>query len=216
MNILAIGAHPDDVEFLCAGTLALYASEGHKIYIAVAVFLLATYFLNYTGKENELPEIGMVPEFEFVNSEQETITLNNLKGKVWVADFIFTTCTMACPMMTGNMNIIHKKYKKNDDVRLVSISVYPEYDTPEVLTKYASQYDANTSRWYFLTGEESTVKRVIKDGFKIGDYEDIIFHSEKFALVDKKGMIRAYYNGMKTEDMKKLKKDINILLKQNS
>ncbi|MAM14835.1 MAG: SCO family protein [Candidatus Marinimicrobia bacterium] len=187
-----------------------------KIYIAVAVFLLATYFLNYTGKENELPEIGMVPEFEFVNSEQETITLNNLKGKVWVADFIFTTCTMACPMMTGNMNIIHKKYKKNDDVRLVSISVYPEYDTPEVLTKYASQYDANTSRWYFLTGEESTVKRVIKDGFKIGDYEDIIFHSEKFALVDKKGMIRAYYNGMKTEDMKKLKKDINSLLKQNS
>ena len=187
-----------------------------KIYIVVAVFLLATYFLNYMGKENELPEIGMVPEFEFVNSEQETITLNNLKGKVWVADFIFTTCTMACPMMTGNMNIIHKKYKKNDDVRLVSISVYPEYDTPEVLTKYASQYDANTSRWYFLTGEESTVKRVIKDGFKIGDYEDIIFHSEKFALVDKKGMIRAYYNGMKTEDMKKLKKDINILLKQNS
>ena len=88
--------------------------------------------------------------------------------------------------------------------------------TPEVLTKYASQYDANTSRWYFLTGEESTVKRVIKDGFKIGDYEDIIFHSEKFALVDKKGMIRAYYNGMKTEDMKKLKKDINSLLKQNS
>ena len=187
-----------------------------KIYIVVAVFLLATYFLNYKGKENELPEIGMVPEFEFVNSEQETITLNNLKGKVWVADFIFTTCTMACPMMTGNMNIIHKKYKKNDNVRLVSISVYPEYDTPEVLTKYASQYDANTSRWYFLTGEESTVKRVIKDGFKIGDYEDIIFHSEKFALVDKKGMIRAYYNGMKTEDMKKLKKDINFLLKQNS
>ena len=187
-----------------------------KIYIVVAVFLLATYFLNYKGKENELPEIGMVPEFEFVSSEQETITLNNLKGKVWVADFIFTTCTMACPMMTGNMNIIHKKYKKNDDVRLVSISVYPEYDTPEVLTKYASQYDANTSRWYFLTGEESTVKRVIKDGFKIGDYEDIIFHSEKFALVDKKGMIRAYYNGMKTEDMKKLKKDINPLLKQNS
>ena len=187
-----------------------------KIYIVVAVFLLATYFLNYKGKENELPEIGMVPEFEFVNSGQEMITLNNLKGKVWVADFIFTTCTMACPMMTGNMNIIHKKYKKNDDVRLVSISVYPEYDTPEVLTKYASQYDANTSRWYFLTGEESTVKRVIKDGFKIGDYEDIIFHSEKFALVDKKGMIRAYYNGMKTEDMKKLKKDINSLLKQNS
>jgi len=187
-----------------------------KIYIAIAALLIATYLLKNSEPENSLPVIGNIPDFEFVNSEGETITLTSLKGKVWVADFIFTTCNMACPIMTGNMNIIHKKYKQNDDVRLVSISVYPEYDTPEVLTKYASQYNANTNRWYFLTGEESTVQEVIKDGFKIGDYEDIIFHSEKFALVDRSGMIRAYYNGMKTEDMKKLKKDINSLLKQNS
>ena len=187
-----------------------------KIYIAIAALLIATYFFKNSEPENNLPIIGNIPDFEFVNSEGETITLTSLKGKVWVADFIFTTCNMACPIMTGNMNIIHKKYKQNDDVRLVSISVYPEYDTPEVLTKYASQYNANTDRWYFLTGEESTVQEVIKDGFKIGDYEDIIFHSEKFALVDRSGMIRAYYNGMKTEDMKKLKKDINSLLKENS
>lgn len=187
-----------------------------KIYIAIAALLIATYLLKNSEPENSLPVIGNIPDFEFVNSEGETINLTSLKGKVWVADFIFTTCNMACPIMTGNMNIIHKKYKQNDDVRLVSISVYPEYDTPEVLTKYAAQYNADTNRWYFLTGEESTVQEVIKDGFKIGDYEDIIFHSEKFALVDRSGMIRAYYNGMKTEDMKKLKKDINSLLKQNS
>ncbi|MEC7872249.1 MAG: SCO family protein [Candidatus Neomarinimicrobiota bacterium] len=187
-----------------------------KIYIAIAALLIATYLLKNSEPENSLPVIGNIPDFEFVNSEGETITLTSLKGKVWVADFIFTTCNMACPIMTGNMNIIHKKYKQNDDVRLVSISVYPEYDTPEVLTKYAAQYNADTNRWYFLTGEEGTVQEVIKDGFKIGDYEDIIFHSEKFALVDRSGMIRAYYNGMKTEDMKKLKKDINSLLKQNS
>ena len=101
-------------------------------------------------------------------------------------------------------------------ITLVSISVYPEYDTPEVLKEYASQYDANTDKWHFLTGKEATVKNIIKNGFKIGDYEDIIFHSEKFALVDKNGMIRSYYNGMKTEDMDKLKKDINRLLKQSS
>ncbi len=187
-----------------------------KIYIAIAALLIATYLLKNSEPENSLPVIGNIPDFEFVNSEGETITLTSLKGKVWVADFIFTTCNMACPIMTGNMNIIHKKYKQNDDVRLVSISVYPEYDTPEVLTKYAAQYNADTNRWYFLTGEVSTVQEVIKDGFKIGDYEDIIFHSEKFALVDRSGMIRAYYNGMKTEDMKKLKKDINSLLRQNS
>ena len=187
-----------------------------KIYVAVAIFLAITYFFKNTNQEDSLPVIGGIPDFEFIDSEGRYVGLSSLKGKVWVADFIFTTCTMACPIMTGNMNIIHKKYKKNDDIRLVSISVYPEYDTPEVLKKYASQYEANTDTWHFLTGNESTVKEVIKDGFKIGDYEDIIFHSEKFALVDRNGMIRAYYNGMKSEDMKKLKKDINKLLKQDS
>lgn len=187
-----------------------------KIYVAVAIFLAITYIYKNTNEQDSLPVIGGIPDFEFIDSEGRDVGLSTLKGKVWVADFIFTTCTMACPIMTGNMNIIHKKYKKNDDLRLVSISVYPEYDTPEVLKKYASQYEANTDTWHFLTGNESTVKEVIKDGFKIGDYEDIIFHSEKFALVDRNGMIRAYYNGMKSEDMKKLKKDINNLLKQDS
>ena len=187
-----------------------------KIYIGVAIFLIISFFFKDSQPAKELPEIGNIPQFEFTNSDGNTVTLDDLKGKVWVADFIFTTCTMACPMMTGNMNIVHKKFKKNDNVRLVSISVYPEYDTPEVLKNYASQYDADTEKWLFLTGKEDAVKDIIRDGFKIGDYEDIIFHSEKFALVDKKGIIRAYYNGMKSEDMKQLKKDINALLKQDA
>ena len=187
-----------------------------KIYIGIAIFLVITFFVKDSQPSQQLPKIGSIPQFEFIDSDGNTVTLDNLKGKVWVADFIFTTCTMACPMMTGNMNLVHKKFKKNDDVRLVSISVYPEYDTPDVLKEYASQYDADTEKWLFLTGDESSVKNIIKDGFKIGDFEEIIFHSEKFALVDKNGTIRAYYNGMKSEDMKQLKKDINALLKQDA
>lgn len=187
-----------------------------KIYIGIAIFLIITFFVKDSQPSQQLPKIGSIPQFEFIDSDGNTVTLDNLKGKVWVADFIFTTCTMACPMMTGNMNLVHKKFKKNDDVRLVSISVYPEYDTPDVLKEYASQYDADTEKWLFLTGDESSVKNIIKDGFKIGDFEEIIFHSEKFALVDKNGTIRAYYNGMKSEDMKQLKKDINALLKQDA
>tara|TARA_A100001037_G_scaffold37143_1_gene28721 strand:- start:9253 stop:9837 length:585 start_codon:yes stop_codon:yes gene_type:complete len=187
-----------------------------KIYIGIAIFLIITFFVKDSQPSQQLPKIGSIPQFEFIDSNGNTVTLNNLKGKVWVADFIFTTCTMACPMMTGNMNLVHKKFKKNDDVRLVSISVYPEYDTPDVLKEYASHYDADTEKWLFLTGDESSVKNIIKDGFKIGDFEEIIFHSEKFALVDKNGTIRAYYNGMKSEDMKQLKKDINALLKQDA
>ena len=184
------------------------------IYGIVAVFLLTTFFFKESSAIEDLPISGAVPDFEFTDSSGETITREDMEGKVWVADFIFTTCTMACPIMTGNMNIIHKSFKEDNNVRIVSISVYPEYDTPEILKEYASRYNANTDKWHFLTGPEESVKNIIKTGFKIGDYEDIIFHSEKFALVDISGNIRGYYSGMKTEDMSKLKKDIKKLLKE--
>ena len=182
------------------------------LYIIVAITLSGTYMMKDSKNDYQLPKLGSIPSFEFTDSDGNLISKKELTGKVWVADFIFTTCTMACPVMTGNMNLIHKAFKNNDKVRIVSISVYPEYDTPEILKEYASRYNANTNRWHFLTGPEENVKLVIKNGFKMGDYEDIIFHSEKFALVDQNGNIRGYYNGMKTDDIKTLKKDIRILL----
>jgi protein SCO1/2 len=181
-------------------------------YIIVAITLFGTYMMKDSKNDYQLPKLGSIPSFEFTDSDGNLISQEELSGKVWVADFIFTTCTMACPVMTGNMNLIHKAFKNNDKVRIVSISVYPEYDTPEILKEYASRYNANTNRWHFLTGPEENVKLVIKNGFKMGDYEDIIFHSEKFALVDQNGNIRGYYNGMKTDDIKTLKKDIRVLL----
>ena len=185
------------------------------IYGIVAVMLLVTFLFKDSSTLDDLPISGSVPDFEFTDSNGETITREDMEGKVWVADFIFTTCTMACPIMTGNMNLIHKSFKDDNNVRIISISVYPEYDTPEVLKEYASRYNANTDRWHFLTGPEESVKNIIKTGFKIGDYEDIIFHSEKFALVDVRGNIRGYYSGMETEDMSKLKKDIKRLLRES-
>ena len=185
------------------------------IYGIVAVMLLVTFLFKESSTLDDLPISGSVPDFEFTDSNGETITREDMEGKVWVADFIFTTCTMACPIMTGNMNLIHKSFKDDNNVRIISISVYPEYDTPEVLKEYASRYNANTDRWHFLTGPEESVKNIIKTGFKIGDYEDIIFHSEKFALVDLRGNIRGYYSGMETEDMSKLKKDIKRLLRES-
>ncbi len=184
------------------------------IYGIVAVLLVITYLTKESNSNSELPVLGTIPEFYFTDSRDKKISRADLNGKVWVADFIFTTCTMACPVLTGNMNLVHKEFRNNDNVRIVSISVYPEYDTPEVLKEYASQYDANTNRWHFLTGPEENVQNVIKNGFKMGDYEDIIFHSEKFALVDQKGRLRGYYSGMETEDVIRLKKDINKLLNE--
>tara|TARA_B100000929_G_scaffold15103_1_gene12126 strand:+ start:22 stop:603 length:582 start_codon:yes stop_codon:yes gene_type:complete len=185
------------------------------IYGIVAVLLVITYFTKEPNSNSGLPVLGTIPEFYFTDSQGKEISRLDLDGKVWVADFIFTTCTMACPVLTGNMNLIHKAFKNNDNIRIVSISVYPEYDTPQVLSDYASQYDANTNRWHFLTGPEENVQDVIKNGFKMGDYEDIIFHSEKFALVDQKNRLRGYYNGMQTDDVTRLKKDMEKLLKEN-
>ena len=182
------------------------------LYIIVAITLIGTYMMKDSKNDYQLPKLGSIPSFEFTDSDGNLISQEELSGKIWVADFIFTTCTMACPVMTGNMNLIHKAFKNNDKVRIVSISVYPEYDTPEILKEYALRYNANTNRWHFLTGPEENVKLVIKNGFKMGDYEDIIFHSEKFALVDQNGNIRGYYNGIKTDDIKTLKKDIRVLL----
>ena len=162
------------------------------LYIIVAITLIGTYMMKDSKNDYQLPKLGSIPSFEFTDSDGNLISQEDLSGKIWVADFIFTTCTMACPVMTGNMNLIHKAFKNNDKVRIVSISVYPEYDTPEILKEYASRYNANTNRWHFLTGPEENVKLVIKNGFKMGDYEDIIFHSEKFALVDQNGNIRGY------------------------
>ena len=182
------------------------------LYIIVAITLIGTYMMKDSKNDYQLPKLGSIPSFEFTDSDGNLISQEVLSGKIWVVDFIFTTCTMACPVMTGNMNLIHKAFKNNDKVRIVSISVYPEYDTPEILKEYASRYNANTNRWHFLTGPEENVKLVIKNGFKMGDYEDIIFHSEKFALVDQNGNISGYYNGIKTDDIKTLKKDIRVLL----
>ena len=184
-------------------------------YIIVAITLFGTYMMKDSKNDYQLPKLGSIPSFEFTDSDGNLISQEELSGKVWVADFIFTTCTMACPVMTGNMNLIHKAFKNNDKVRIVSISVYPEYDTPEILKEYASRYNANTNRWHFLTGPEENVKHVIKNGFKMGDYEDIIFHSEKFALVDQKNRLRGYYNGMQPDDVTRLKKDMEKLLKEN-
>ncbi len=161
-----------------------------------------------------LPILGTVPDFSLTDSRGDVTSLKDFHGKVWVADFIFTTCAGPCPVMTGHMYLVHKDTKENDDVRLVSISVNPDYDTPEILTEYASRYHADTNKWKFLTGSIEDIQRIIVDGFKIGDPDEIVFHSTKFALVDRKGRIRGYYNGTDEKEVKKMNADMERLLKE--
>ena len=102
----------------------------------------------------------------------------------------------------------------NADTRLVSITVDPSTDTPAVLSYYANRYHADSTRWYFLTGEKSDIHRLAKDGFMVGGVEDILLHTTRFMLVDRMGRLRGYYDSSDEESLRKLVADAHSLLKE--
>jgi protein SCO1/2 len=132
------------------------------------------------------------------DSNGETFEGASLRGKVWIADFIYTTCPAACPMMSARMRRVHKQIAGLPDVRIVSISVDPK-DTPAALKTFASHYGGATPDWIFLTGSADTVHLLAYTTFHVGDVLGKIEHSTKFILVDKQGYIRGYYSSLAAE-----------------
>ena len=152
---------------------------------------------------SSLGTLFVAPDFQFADSTGDQVSRESLHGKVWIVDFIFTRCGGPCPLMTQRMHklqelLIQKGYSGDDSpIVLVSISVDPEYDTPEVLAEYAGLWNADTSNWHFLTGPPETVLQTIREGFKVtasreGSGTDMpdILHSTNFLLVDQNGWIR--------------------------
>lgn len=163
-------------------------------------------------RKQPLPVFGEVPSFEFVTSEEKSFTLDDLRGKVWVIDFIFTTCPGPCPMMGQQMARVHERFKNDPRVKLVSVSVNPAYDTPEILAQYAKRFSADPESWHFLHGPEEDVLALTVGGFKMGDPDDVIAHSQRFALVDTEGFVRGYYLGVDAASVDELMGDIKRLL----
>ena len=161
-----------------------------------------------------LPILGEISTGSFINSEAQPYTLETLQGKVWVADFIFTTCAGPCPVLSKHMSSLHLSYRLEEDVRMVSFSVNPEYDTPQVMKAYADSHGADTRSWHFLTGSREEIHRVAVEEFKLGSLEDPVFHSTRFVLVDRKGQIRGYYEGQDKTELRHLFTDIARLLKE--
>lgn len=167
-----------------------------------------------------LPTLGSVPAFELVTQEGKPFSSSSLNGKYWIVDLIFTNCGGTCPILTANLASIQKALAKTEDVELVSISVDPNNDTPEVLAEYAKRYNANTKNWTFLTGKVQTIYTIAKDGFKLtvdsvsGDEMNPIVHSERFVLVDKQGNIRGFYDGTTNEAQSKILGDLGDLMRE--
>lgn len=183
--------------------------------MAVAVFSVTC-----TNPASKLPDYGAVPAFHMTNSRGQPFDSRQLTGKVWVADFIYTNCPAACPMMTYRMHGLEKKVRREGDVRLVSISVDPARDTPPVLNNFAHHYGGPTPRWIFLTGTPDTVHLLAYTTFHVGDVLGKIEHSTKFILVDKRGHIRGYYSSLAPSgtssgsDIPALLRDVSFLRRQ--
>ena len=164
----------------------------------------------------ELLKYYPVPDFSLIDQTGKTVTLRELNGKVWVADFIFTNCGGTCPMMTGKMRKLQQTLPP--EIRMVSFTVDPARDTPKVLAAYAEEHGANRDRWLFLTGEKQAMYDLCLKGFKLplddagGTPAEPITHSSRFVLVDRHGEIRGYYSGLEEEGFKRLAEDAKTLL----
>jgi protein SCO1 len=185
--------------------------------VMLGAFLASSTFfykLLTAPRDQKLPILGQVEDFKLEDTNRQPVTLADLKGKVWVADFIFTTCGGICPTMTRNLASLHRSYDQENDVLMVSISVNPDTDTPDVLKVYAKKYNANTTKWLFLTGSSDDIKKIAVESFKLGDIKEPVFHSPYFTLVDRQARIRGYYDGTETAGVDKLLKDIAKLKKE--
>jgi protein SCO1/2 len=159
-----------------------------------------------TPPSKELRKLSIVPAFALTERSGKTVTNRELSGKIWVADFIYTTCPGPCPLITANFAKFQDKVKDDPRVMLVSFSVDPTTDTPPVLAKYADQYGADSNRWWFLTGSEKQIDDLIGNGFHLVvqdnsgqplvDGQFKVTHSTNLALVDGEGNVRGYYDGV--------------------
>ena len=188
----------------------------------VAAFLLIIFglfiaslilFRDSPTESLELAVYGQVPDFSLIDSNANEFSSNQLKGKIWVADFIFTRCAGPCLIMSQKMAELHKNFQMDDRVRMLSVSVDPSRDSPQVLDAYAARYGANTDTWHFLTGPSETIHKLAFKGFKVGSVEDSINHSTYFVLVDENLQIRGYYDGIEQEKMSQLSNDLSFLLR---
>jgi len=168
----------------------------------------------FAEKRPALPVLWDIADFKLTNSDNLPMSSQSLRGKVWVADFIFTTCAGPCPVMTGHMSKLQTQFAKQSDVRFVSISVNPEYDTPAILKEYGKAHGADFSRWSFLTGDLETVQKLAAQGFKFGTLDEPIMHSVRFALVDRKGRMRGSYIATDDDAMRRLPADIESLINE--
>lgn len=158
-----------------------------------------------------------IPDYKLVNQDSNWVTPETFEGKVYVADFFFTSCPTICPTMKKEMLRVYEAYKDNDEVAIISHTIDPEYDTVALLKDFAEKLDVKAPKWHFVTGEKEDIYELGQKGYMVTAMEDEneeggYLHSGAFVLVDKDRKIRGVYDGTRSEEVDKLITDIELLL----
>ena len=164
----------------------------------------------------DLQKYWTLPDFSLTERSGQPLRLGDLAGKVWVADFFYTTCPGPCPMLTSHLGEVQKALGAMPDVRLVSISVDPLKDTPDILRAYADRFKAG-DHWFFCTGEKEAIYGLAHDGFKLPIADGTseggpVTHTTRLVLVDKSGAVRGFYEGTTEEGVQGVIRDLRRLL----
>ena len=157
-----------------------------------------------------------IADFSFINQNGKTITQKDYEGKIYIADFFFTTCGSICPKMTTNLSDIQKAFANNPKVKLLSFTVFPETDSVPVLKAYAKKNHVDDAKWNLVTGDKKEIYTMARKSYlavKLGKPSELydMVHTENFVLVDTKKRVRGFYDGTNKEDMKRLIEDITFL-----
>lgn len=188
--------------------------------LVVGFYITMSQLVPGFGK-SKLEPIGRVLPFAFINQDGKTVTENDIAGKVFVAEYFFTTCKNICPVMNGNMKIVYDRFKGEKGFLILSHTSFPEIDSVNVLKKYADSLQVNTEKWIFLTGRKDSLYKQARYSYKIDDPNNNVvdikqdfIHSQFFSLVDKNGVVRNIYDGLKPSEVGKMMNEIEVLLKE--
>jgi protein SCO1/2 len=199
---------------------------GLLMLVILAITAAFTLSLMKQGKLTEAPPpiYGKVTGFALTNQYGQAVTLASFREQIWIADIIFTRCPMQCIKMSKRMRDLQSRLPHGKPVKLVSLTADPSWDTPPVLKKYGEAYGALSNRWQFLTGPKREINQLALDGLKLAvaekkveereSPEDLFIHSAKFALVDKQGRLRGWFDGDNPESIEQMLPAVKALLRE--
>jgi protein SCO1/2 len=203
--------------------------------IALSILLAISLFIASCQEKKSLPFLGpkdthlvggkvdtiyhQIPPFRFLNQDSTWVSEKDMAGKIYIADFFFTSCPTICPKMKTQLLRIYERYSANDQIRILSHSIDPAFDTPSVLKEYADRLQVKAPRWNMLTGDKAAIYKLGEKSYMVTAQEDKneaggFVHSGAFILVDKNRHVRGIYDGKQETEVNHLIEDIEILLQE--